>query len=253
MRIQDHALDDLRQGAVVVDLELLAHEIGWTEEKARGHLTLARLCLQRGRLREARRLAERGLAGFCETGDPSGRAQARIVLASCAEWEENPSGALDALGEALALFREANSEEGVAQGLTALGRLRASGGDRQRAAADLDEALAVARQLESPSLLLGAAAERARLPDGEPAEALRVLKERAGQLPVTARMEARFRLWQATREPNHLVEARRLLMHLRERTPPEHRRSMLENVPLHRDIVRAWAEHGAQVAQEGGG
>ena len=53
-------------------------------------------------------------------------------------------------------------------------------------------------------------------------------------------MNARFLLWQATRDRAHLVEAKRLLDFLVEHAPPECRESMLANVRLHREIAAAW-------------
>jgi hypothetical protein len=57
-------------------------------------------------------------------------------------------------------------------------------------------------------------------------------------------MECRFRLWGLTKERTHLIEAKRLLDFAVEHAPEDCRTSMIENVPLHRDIVKAWEEHG---------
>ena len=57
-------------------------------------------------------------------------------------------------------------------------------------------------------------------------------------------MQARFLLSKATGDSAHLEEAHRLLCHLRDHAPAEYRETMIENVPLHRDIVQAWEEHG---------
>ena len=54
--------------------------------------------------------------------------------------------------------------------------------------------------------------------------------------------ECRFLLFRATHDPAHPEEAHRLLCHLRDHTPQEHRETMIENVPLHRDIMAAWEE-----------
>ena len=43
---------------------------------------------------------------------------------------------------------------------------------------------------------------------------------------------------------SHLDEAHRLLQHLRDHAPEEYRDTMVENVPLHRDIAAAWAAQG---------
>ena len=86
----------------------------------------------------------------------------------------------------------------------------------------------------------------ARLHDGD-ADAARVAFEEFDQrLEVQARMEARFLLWRATSDPTDLAEAHRLLQHLRDHAPEEYRDTMVENVPPHRDIAAAWAEHGAE-------
>jgi hypothetical protein len=53
-------------------------------------------------------------------------------------------------------------------------------------------------------------------------------------------MDARFALWKATNDAAHLEEAHRLLEYLREHAPEEDRDTMIENVPLHREIQEAW-------------
>jgi hypothetical protein len=58
------------------------------------------------------------------------------------------------------------------------------------------------------------------------------------------RMEARFHLWELTHDKTRLTEAKRLLDFVVEDSPEDCRTSMIENVPLHRDIMRAWDEHG---------
>jgi hypothetical protein len=57
-------------------------------------------------------------------------------------------------------------------------------------------------------------------------------------------MEARFLLWRATSDTADLAEARRLLQHLRDHAPAEYCDTMVENVPLHRDILAAAREAG---------
>ena len=42
----------------------------------------------------------------------------------------------------------------------------------------------------------------------------------------------------------HLEEGHRLLRFMRDHAPEDCRDSMIENVPLHRDIMKAWEEHG---------
>jgi hypothetical protein len=73
-------------------------------------------------------------------------------------------------------------------------------------------------------------------------EALAALEAGEAGAPTGDAMEARFLLWQATRDRAHLVEAKRLLDFLVEHAPPECRETMLANVRLHREIVAAWRD-----------
>jgi hypothetical protein len=54
------------------------------------------------------------------------------------------------------------------------------------------------------------------------------------------RTKARFGLWELTGRGEHLEEAHRLHEHLLAHAPEECRAKMIENVPLHREIVEAW-------------
>ncbi len=62
--------------------------------------------------------------------------------------------------------------------------------------------------------------------------------------------EARFCLWQATADRAHLEAAHRLLMYTREHVSEQYRDTMFQNVPLNRDIMKAWEEHGGKHAQQ---
>ena len=128
--------------------------------------------------------------------------------------------------------------------LVALGRLDAARGETQSAATHLDEALSLAREMGSPGTILAATVERARLPGGNAKAALAALAEHEERVGHVGRMYARFRLWELTQDKTHLTEAHRLLVHLRDHAPEQVRESMIENVPRHRDIVKAWGEHG---------
>ena len=57
-------------------------------------------------------------------------------------------------------------------------------------------------------------------------------------------MAARFHLWRATAECEHLKEARRHLDHPLEHPSEEYRESMLKNVRLNRQIWAAWEAEG---------
>jgi hypothetical protein len=132
----------------------------------------------------------------------------------------------------------------VTSTLLALGRLEASLGDEEAATAHIAEALSLAEELPAPNLILVAAVERARLPDGDIEAALAALAEHEERVGPDEKTNARFRLWELTRDKLHLEEAHRLLMFMRDHAPEDCRETMIENVPLHRDIMKAWEEHG---------
>ena len=83
------------------------------------------------------------------------------------------------------------------------------------------------------------------MPDADPGPALDAFAEFQDRLARDEEMEVRFHLWRATSEPAHLEEAHRLLSHFRDHAPEEYRETMIENVPIHRDIMAAWEEYGA--------
>jgi len=104
----------------------------------------------------------------------------------------------------------------------------------------------LAGELKDPTLILSATVERARLPGGTEDVARAALEEHEEHAHHAARMQARFRLWELTKDKAHLAEAKRLLDFAVAHSPEECRTSMLENVPLHRDITKAWEEHGGE-------
>ena len=69
------------------------------------------------------------------------------------------------------------------------------------------------------------------------------LAEHEARTEFPDRLSARFRLWELTGDRKHLDEAHRLLGFMRDHAPEEDRDSMIENVPLHRDIMAAWNSH----------
>ena len=93
-----------------------------------------------------------------------------------------------------------------------------------------------------------ATVEPARLPGGDIEAALAALAEHEERVGHGVRMNVRYRLWELTQDQAHLAEAHRLLAFMRDHAPEDCRTSMIENVPLHRDIMRAWEEHGGSGA-----
>ena len=194
-----------------------------------------------GRQAEAREHYERAGVLSREIGYRQGEGDS---LAGLAAAEGDVAKASRILEEALALRRELGEKVNVAETLVALGRLEGAHGETESAATHLDEALALARETTNPAPTLSATVEQARLPDGDIAAALAALAEHEENVEHSARTEARFRLWELTRDHEHLVEAHRLLEHLQDHAPEDCRGSMIENVPLHREILMAWQEHG---------
>jgi hypothetical protein len=98
--------------------------------------------------------------------------------------------------------------------------------------------------LQSPNQILLATVELARLAGGDVQAALDTFEEHEERVDFPDRLSVRFRLWELTRDRTHLAEAKRLLDFAVEHAPEDCRDSMIENVPLHRDIMRAWEDHG---------
>jgi tetratricopeptide (TPR) repeat protein len=147
-----------------------------------------------------------------------------------------------AYDEALRNGRAISSALDEAEALVGLARLDACGASTTDAAARLDEA--ISRAPDDPNVRALATSIRAALPGGEPVAAARTLDDLGTRPWHVARMEGRFWLWKATNDRKHLAESWRLLVHLRDHAPPEYRVTVMENVPLHREIAAAAREAG---------
>jgi predicted ATPase len=94
----------------------------------------------------------RAVAGAPVIGDHRCRADAQALLANLALRRDRAEEARALADDALAAFQEAGDRWGVAQTLDLEGMLRARGGDLGAAAAQHQEALAIARTLENEHL-----------------------------------------------------------------------------------------------------
>jgi len=155
------------------------------------------------------------------------------------------ASALAHFAEALDLRRELGDRVGVAETLVRMGTVEHEAGNDASAGDHFAEALAVGREVGDCSVLLLATIHAARLPGGDVAASRATLAEFEKRSFHWVRLDAHFRLWELTGDRAHLGEAKRLLDFAVEHAPEEHRASMLEHVPLHREIARAWDEHGA--------
>ena len=72
-------------------------------------------------------------------------------------------------------------------------------------------------------------------------DAVDALTRHRSGLSHAKKMEACFVLWRALGDQGHLENAAQLLADLRHRAPKTSRDAMVENVPLHREIVAAGA------------
>jgi serine/threonine protein kinase/tetratricopeptide (TPR) repeat protein len=143
--------------------------------------------------------------------------------------------------EALAQYRAADNRSGIADVQVSLGAIAAALDRPEEARSHLLEAMAIATELRSGRELVRAAVELASLPGGDVAAAREAFASRGSSLSHRERMKVSYRLWRVTRDRAHLDTAHRLLVELRDHAPAPYRDTVLENVPLHREIRRAWA------------
>ena len=148
------------------------------------------------------------------------------------------------LEEAVQVFEELGESVGHAGALVSWATHLAESGRSEEARAPLEQARDLAQQSKAPGPQVLAACRLALLPDGDAAAAKTIFAEFADRLQYADKLEALHCLWQTTKNRAHLEAAHRLLMDAREHASEKYRDSMLQNVPLNRDIMKAWEEHG---------
>jgi hypothetical protein len=191
------------------------------------HERLGLVALSLGLLEDAQGHYDRSLELARSTEDPVLEREALLGLGALAGARGDAAGARRLRAEALAV-REAPGEDGTAM--------------------DALEALGF---FEDPAL------RRARTPEDAAATAVLGPQETTVSTPTTisggrgarsgqaTRLRALFTRWLDTDDAAHLREAKRSLDHLVAHAPEACRVSLVENVPLHRDVAAAWKEHGA--------
>ncbi|MHC4452490.1 MAG: ATP-binding protein, partial [Planctomycetota bacterium] len=147
-------------------------------------------------------------------------------LARIAALEGRVNDADALLTTALARMQEFPSPGDVAETLCELAELRGPGEEAQSL---LREALAATSQGHFHAETAVAQAMLGDLPGD------------IERLPALARMRVHFHLWETGGDWAHLERAHDVLTHLREHAPERYRKPMIESVPLHRQIVQAWA------------
>jgi predicted ATPase len=223
----------------------LSREIGDRQGQVRAMIGLGAIGGRLGRLGKARANGENALALSREIGDRLLEGYALVSVATAAENEGDVGSALRLGGESLHLLRKLEQKWLVARVLVEVARLMWAKGESGAAVAHVEEALKLAREVGYPDAIVPAAALRARMPGGDLGAVSDALAEYEDRMDIWAKMTARLHLWELIGDKTHLEEAKRLLDFAVEHSPEDCRTSMIENVPLHRDIMKAWEEHGA--------
>jgi tetratricopeptide (TPR) repeat protein len=209
------------------------------------HLNLANVHSDLGDLSRARELQAEALRLSREVGFRALEAHSLFETGKIEERAGDPDLAVDAYRAAASLSDEIGDIQCKVECLTALGRVRAKAGDSKAALTMLGEAVQVAAEKNLQGAHQLAAAWVANVSGANDGTAIRVLAENDAHIPHHEKLEGRFVLWQATGDPEHLTEAHRLLSELREHAPAEYRQSMIEDIPLNREIMEAWEEQQA--------
>jgi tetratricopeptide (TPR) repeat protein len=168
-----------------------------------------------------------------EAGRMGGRAQ---VFEDCGD----QPNAERMFRSSLELYRQVGDRRGEARTLIHLGRLRRVAGDTEGARGLLENARAIAVQIEAPELSAWAATQAALLPGGEVEDAREAIRRHGPRLEVSQQLDALLAIWQAGGGTEDLAMAHETLMRVQDQTPEEYRESMIENVPIHKAITEAW-------------
>jgi len=216
----------------------ILREVGDRQGEAISLGSLGNLYLALGSYAQAREQHERHLVLAREVGNRQEEGYALYVLGLVAEREGDPARAEAALLESLAVSRANAHVVGIAGVQAALARVLRKD-DKERAEGARQEALELAREHDLIETLLLVTTEFAAEEGGDVPIAVETHRLHGENVGISWRMAACYRLWQATGEQSYLDQARRLLDELVEHAPEAYRRSIQENVALHRDILAA--------------
>ena len=230
------ALDHRRRSLAV------AREIGQRSFEGIALSGLGLIFLHLGEDERAREALEDGRALLTEIGAESSLADAVSGLGVVALRAGRLGEAAGLLEAAIERKEEVPHPHGAALTRILLGRTRAAQGRTGEARREFTLAHDLGRELGAPDLTLIAACALAGLLGDDPAAALEACAREEPRLSCLDRMEARYLLFAATGDPEHLEESRRLLEGLRDHAPAEFRDTLFDNVPLHREILMAGRE-----------
>ena len=138
------------------------------------------------------------------------------------------------------MLRAVKNPIGLAQCKAYTGSLEVLRGERRFAAEVLDDAAREARKAHAYETEMLALSYRALAPGADVEGTIRKLAACEERLGMAQRVEVHYLLWKATGRREHLDEAHRVLLFLRQNSPAEHHEPMMRNVPQHREIMEAW-------------
>ena len=194
----------------------------------------------------ARQCMEEAMQCFRAVVYRESEAWAYLGLGRIEGQQGNLARAMSQNERAATIFRDIGSRSGLAWSLVARGEMRTARGEHDAAVVDLDDAIRLGLDISVPKIVVQASVHRAVLTGDDLKSAARYFEQHETVTDYHRRLEIRLALWRATQDSSLLSGAHRLLMNVRDGAPARYRDSMLENVPTHRDIVKAWAEHGEQ-------
>jgi len=194
-------------------------------------ITLGAAAPARDRLTAAKAMAE-------EDGIEEVKAAALTGLAVIARREGDPAAARECLDMALSVGEKLSDRKPVVEALIELGRL-ATFESREAAAEHFSRAVEVAESLAEPGHQVRALAWLASVSPSEAPRARSRFERHGKGLEPQIRMAVNYALYRADGNEASLLEARRILDDLVRHAPEEQRGSMLEDVPLHAEILEA--------------
>jgi tetratricopeptide (TPR) repeat protein len=238
-----HDLGCCREALVQAERSFeLARELEDRRAQAHAAESLGLQLLQLGRYEAARAMLELMRDLSRETADARGEARGVQNLAELSARQGDLEVALCGAEDAVSRQRGLAHRHGLVGSLLFLADVQARLGDARAARAGLEELLDLAKDDEDRDEVVLAHAHLAALDPSRAERALETLQEHERYLRHETRMAAHLLLWRATSRPGLLEAAHRYLESTCANAPEEDWTSMLENVPLYRDIVHDWNE-----------
>ena len=258
LAITETATGDHRQAtATLLEALALARVLGSRRPQASILQTLASLDIDVGRYAQAQARLEECLAIACEVGWTLVSATARLNMARCCCALGNTARAAELVQVAQAEALSCESPDIAGRCMLLRGCMAAAAGDAERAQAAFEQASAVFEKVDAVGFICQVRARSAELhlAQGRLAQAValteRVATDLAAGMALSVTDEPLFprllchRVWARRSDPRAaqaIATVHAELQALAARAgDDETRRSILEDVHLHREIVAAWA------------